>query len=127
MSSIPRNKAIVVVEDDRLLADLIRDALETEPHYHAVAVRDGARALGVVRAIKASLVLLDLNLPGLNGLQIYDLLQKDSATRDIPVIFVTANHQSQALRDRGITNIIPKPFELDDLLSRVAEVFALPQ
>lgn len=115
-------KAIIVVEDNEQIAELVKDTLNAEPDYQAVVVNDGAQALEVIRSVKASLILLDLHLPGLDGLQIYDVLQDDPATRDIPVLFLTANAEERRFKERGFTNILAKPFDLDELLARVAAV-----
>jgi DNA-binding response OmpR family regulator len=120
MDGLPEKKAIVIVEDNEPIAELIKDTLNSEADYQAVVVNDGARALEVIRSVKASLILLDLNLPGISGLQLFDLLQEDPATRAIPVIFVTANHHERVFRERGFSNYIAKPFDLDELLARVA-------
>ncbi len=122
MDSIPEKKAIIIVEDNEPIAELVKDTLNAEPDYQAVVVHDGAQALEVIRSVKASLVMLDLHLPGLDGLQIYDLLQADPATRDIPVIFLTANHEERRFKERGFKNVLPKPFDLDELLAYVAEL-----
>jgi DNA-binding response OmpR family regulator len=115
----PDKKAIVIVEDNEQIAELIKDTLNAEPGYQAVAVHDGALALEVIRSVKASLILLDVNLPGMDGLQLYDMLQEDEGTRHIPVIFVTASTDTSAFRDRKLRNYIEKPFDLNDLVSRV--------
>jgi CheY-like chemotaxis protein len=118
----PEKKAIVIVEDNEAIAELIKDTLNAEPDYQAVAVGDAALALDVIRSVKASLVLLDVGLPGMDGYQLYDLIRNDEATRGVPVIFVTATASDAELKKRGINHHIAKPFELDYLLSRVAEV-----
>src|SRR6185436_2748031 len=104
--------------------DLIKEILESEPGYKAVAVYDGRRALDLIRSlnrsIPPSLVLLDVRMPGLNGLQLYDILQADDTTCEIPIIFVTANSDSAAFRSHHIDNYIAKPFVPDDLLDQVA-------
>ena len=120
MDGLPEKKAIVIVEDNEPIAELIKDTLNSESAYPAVVVNDGAQALEVIRSVKASLILLDLNLPGISGLQLYDMMQEDPAIREIPVIFVTANHHERAFRERGFSNYIAKPFDLDELLARVA-------
>ena len=122
MDGVPEKKAIIVVEDNEPIAELVKDTLNAEPDYQAVTVNDGAQALEVIRSVKASLILLDLHLPGLDGLQIYDLLQQDTNTRDIPVLFLTANFEDRRFRERGYTNYLAKPFDLDVLLARVAAV-----
>lgn len=122
MDENPDKKTIIVVEDSEQIADLVKTALNDEPDYQATVAPDGAVAIEVVRSVKASLVLLDINLPGMDGLQLYDLLQEDPETRDIPVIFITADGDNPGLRERGIKDHIAKPFDLNDLLSQVAAV-----
>jgi CheY-like chemotaxis protein len=122
MDGQPEKKAIVVVEDNEAIAELIKDLLNAEPDYQAVAVNDGALALDVIRSVKASLILLDIGLPGLDGVQVYDLIKADPTTRDVPIIFVTANPTDREFQKRKIDDYISKPFELDDLLARVAAV-----
>ncbi|HMA35275.1 MAG TPA: response regulator [Chloroflexia bacterium] len=122
MDAAPEKKIIVVVEDTAPIAELIKDTLNTEPDYQAIVALDGALALDVIHSVKASLILLDLNLPGISGMEIYDLLQADAATQAIPVIFVTATPDEGAFAERGITKYLAKPFDLDELLVRVAEV-----
>jgi len=119
MDGTPDKKAIVIVEDNEQIAELIKDTLNAEPRYQAVAVHDGALALEVIRSVKASLILLDVNLPGMDGLQLYDMLQEDEGTRHIPVIFVTASTDTSGFRNRKLKNYIAKPFDLNDLLAQV--------
>lgn len=122
MDNFPDKKAIVVVEDNEAISELIRDTLNSEPDYQAAVVHDGARSVEVIRSVQASLILLDINLPGLSGLEIYDMLQADEATRNIPVMFVTASADKEEFSKRGITDYLAKPFNLDELLTRVAMV-----
>ena len=121
-TAVHGKKAIVVIEDNTAIAEIIKDTLNAEPDYQAVAVHDGLLAVEVVQSLKASLVLLDLSLPGMDGLQVYDMLQADETTSSVPVIFVTANTQRADFRKRGFSNVIPKPFDLDELLERVNAV-----
>jgi DNA-binding response OmpR family regulator len=120
--TIAGKKAILVIEDNAAIAEIIKDTLNAEPDYQAVAVHDGLLAVEVVQSLRASLVLLDLSLPGMDGLQVYDMLKADENTSAVPVIFVTANSQRADFRKRGFSNVIQKPFDLDELLARVNEV-----
>jgi two-component system alkaline phosphatase synthesis response regulator PhoP len=113
-------KAIVVVEDNEPIADLIKETLNTEPDYQAVVVNNGAQAIEVIKSVRASLILLDVGLPGLSGIEIYDLLQADPTMRAVPVVFLTAQSETRAFRERRFPNIIAKPFTLDQLLEMVA-------
>jgi CheY-like chemotaxis protein len=122
MESVDEKKIIVVVEDDPKVAELIKDVLEIEPDYDPVPVSNGLQALDVIRSVPASLILLDVRLPGLDGLQLYDMLRADDTTREIPIIFVTANSDSAAFRSHNFEHYIAKPFAPDELLDQVAAV-----
>jgi CheY-like chemotaxis protein len=118
-------KAIVVVEDNEPIADLIKDTLNAEPDYQAVVVNNGAEAIEVIRSVRASLILLDVGLPGLSGIEIYDILQADPALREVPVIFLTAQSETRSFRERQFQHVIAKPFTLDQLLE-IVDQFARP-
>jgi DNA-binding response OmpR family regulator len=114
-----RKKVIMIVEDDVEVAEIIQVTLNDEPDYQAVAVHDGSRALELIRSVRASLILLDVMLPSMSGFEIYDIMQQDPTTRDIPVLFCTAARAMEEFKKRNIGDFISKPFDLDDLLARV--------
>ena len=126
MQPAPEKKAIIIVEDNAAVAEVIREVLSAEPQYRAIVAHDGLTALDVVHAVQASVVLLDVGLPGLSGPQVYEALRRDPSTRDVPVIFVTAHYDSPEFQRLGATNVMPKPFDLDDLLARVAAACGEP-
>ena len=72
--------------------------------------------------MKASLILLDIGLPGINGIQVYDILQADEVTRGIPILFVTGSPNLEEFEKRNIKDYIAKPFDLDELLAKVAKI-----
>ena len=120
MDAAPETEAIVEVNEP--IAELVKDPLNGDPDYQAVAAGDGAHAQEVIRSLKAGLIVMDLNLPGLSGLELYDLLQRDPATAAVPAPFFTAKSQERAFQERGFANVISKPFNLDELLARVAAI-----
>jgi CheY-like chemotaxis protein len=122
MSDLPEKKAIVVVEDNEAIAELIRDTLNAEPDYRAAIVHDGGLAVGAIRSVKASLILLDIELPGVNGLQIFDILRADEVTRKIPILFVTGSLNLKEFEKRNIKDYVAKPFDIDELLVHVAKL-----
>lgn len=116
-------RVVVIGEDDEAIGLLIRDSIGDEPGYQAVLVADGATIIDTVRQVHADLVILDINMPGLTGLEVYDRMREDDAIRNMPVLFVTAVGDrpefANELARRSITDIVPKPFELNVLLDRV--------
>lgn len=116
-----QKKVVVIGEDDEPIARLLRDAVNDEPAYQAVIVPDGALVLDTVRQVHADLLILDVMMPGLSGIEVYDRVRSDPDVRDMPVLFVTAASREfqRQFRDRKITDVIAKPFDLNDLLAKV--------
>ena len=117
-------KAIVVVEDNEAIARLIQEVLNDVPGYGAVTVGDGALGLEVISAVKADLVILDIDLPGLSGFDIYDRLRSRPETATIPALFMSAAMHEDELARRELRDYLRKPFDLDDLLARVEAILA---
>ncbi len=110
---------IVVVEDERHLAEVIADNLELEG-WKVDVVGDGISALERIRARRPALVLLDVMLPGLDGFEVCDALRKEG--NDVPILFLTARSSGDD-RVRGLElggdDFLPKPFDLRELILRV--------
>ena len=94
-------KTIVVVEDNEPIARLIREVLNEVPGYGAVALANSALAPALIAAVRADLVILDIDLPGLSGLELYDRLRDRPETADIPVLFMSATAHREELARRG--------------------------
>jgi DNA-binding response OmpR family regulator len=112
---------ILVVEDDARSRDLLVKYLNAKGHQ-ATGIDDGLRALEVARASEVGLVLLDVNLPGLDGWGVLERLRTFSA---VPVIMVTVRDAPQekvAGLDLGADDYITKPFDLRELDARIAAV-----
>ena len=119
-----RKKAqtILVVEDDPTTAELISDALADEG-YKLVVAREGGEALRLIRERHPSAITLDLALPGIDGRSFLLSLRSDEATKRTPVIVVSANSENlTSFERRSVSQVIPKPFDLDELRSAVAGV-----
>lgn len=120
-------RVVVIAEDDEPIAVLLRDAIGDEPGYQAFVESDGARVLDTARRVGADLLILDIMMPGLNGFEIYDQLQLDADHGSTPVLFISAAvpHYAAEFQTRGVTDVIAKPFDLNDLLDRVRELCPL--
>lgn len=109
---------ILVVDDDTALAEMIGIMLESE-QYEPFFCADGAQAINVFRQTNPHLVLLDLMLPGLDGVDICRLIRAES---DVPVIMLTARTDTQdvvAGLEAGADDYVTKPFKSKELLARV--------
>lgn len=114
-------KKILVVEDEKHIVELVSYGLRKEG-YEVLLARDGDRALELVRAGQPDLVILDIMLPGIDGLSVCRLMRQDDRTRDIPVIMLSARGQEL---DRvlglelGADDYMVKPFSVRELVARV--------
>jgi adenylate cyclase len=113
---------LILIADDRPdSVELIRDLLTMEG-YQVVTAFDGEQALGRIRAHRPDLVLLDLNMPRLNGYEVCEELKADPLTAEIPVLMVTGwAEPEQRVKglQLGAEDYLIKPFDSGELLARV--------
>jgi DNA-binding response OmpR family regulator len=113
---------VLVVEDDKDIADLIAHYLQKAGHS-VDAAASGTAALQRVKASAPDLILLDLMLPGLDGLLVCQALRGDPATAAIPIIMLTARGEESeriAGLELGADDYVTKPFSPRELTARVA-------
>jgi DNA-binding response OmpR family regulator len=117
-------RVVVIGEDDEPIAALLADCVNDEPGYRAVVVDDGAVILETLRHEHADLLILDIMMPGLSGFEVYDSIQANEALQHVPVLFVSAaaTQYDDELQRRNITDVIHKPFDLDELIQRVRAI-----
>jgi DNA-binding response OmpR family regulator len=121
MTEPPAAQTILIVEDDSTVAQLIRLYLVRDGYEVAVAA-DGPEGVRLARERRPDLVLLDLNLPGMDGVEVCATLRAES---DVPVIMVTARVSEDdrlAGLDLGADDYITKPFSPRELAARVRAV-----
>jgi two-component system, chemotaxis family, chemotaxis protein CheY len=110
------DRTILVVEDHAGIRESLVGLLEDEG-YRAVGAANGSEALRRMEARKPALILLDLMMPGMNGIDLSAHLSQDPALAGIPVVVVTASRKSPG--DSGIPAVgwLQKPFDIGELLS----------
>jgi two-component system, cell cycle response regulator DivK len=122
-------KRILVVEDNELNMKLLNDVLEAHG-YEVMSTARGAVALEWARQYRPDLILMDLQLPDLSGLEATQQLKADAKTRHIPIIAVTAfamtGDEKKAL-DHGCDAYVAKPIVLRSFLDLVANFIGLPE
>jgi CheY-like chemotaxis protein len=112
---------ILICDDEATLRELIRVSLEDG--YHFVEASNGHEALDLARSVAPDIVLLDLMLPGMSGLDVLRELRRDAATRDLPVVAMSAwTHLEPEALAAGATQFVRKPFDPEALKARVAAV-----
>ncbi len=115
---------VLVVEDEEDISELIRFNLETEG-FDVTTVADGERALQAVQRDRPALVILDLMLPGMPGVEVCKRLRAAEGTSRLPIVMVTAK-SSEADRvvglEMGADDYVIKPFSVRELVARIRAV-----
>jgi two-component system alkaline phosphatase synthesis response regulator PhoP len=114
---------VLICEDEPALRELIRVSLEGP--FEFVEADDGEESLAVARRLRPDLVILDVMMPRLSGIDVLSELRRDEALASTPVIVLTAQPETreEALRE-GADRVIDKPFVPDDISTAVEEVLA---
>lgn len=115
---------ILVAEDDPSVRTLLQRCLAHEG-YEVITAADGGEAIECVKRCKPDLLLLDVMMPGVNGISVARHLSRHEDTRGIPVVFVTAmgNRYSVAAGiNAGARSYVTKPFSIPKLIDKVASI-----
>jgi len=118
---LAQRSLVLVVDDTQRDRDLLSAVLEREG-YEVLPAVDGAQALDLAARMKPALILLDILLPGMDGLEICRRLKADPATAGVPVIFLTGQSGSGQILagfEAGAVDYVTKPFRMLELLARV--------
>ena len=116
---------ILLVDDNPVSSKFIDLILKKNSDYRTVNVSDGSKCIKKAKEIKPDLILLDIQMPGMNGIEVCKVLKMNQQTCDIPVIFVTANTDDETLQEAfesGGTDYVCKPVNKIELLARVKSV-----
>ena len=114
-------KRVLIVEDNELNMKLFNDLLEAHGYY-TLQTKDGVEALRMARAHRPDLILMDIQLPEVSGLEVTKWLKEDDELRSIPIIAVTAfamKGDEQKIRDGGCEAYIAKPISVASFMSTV--------
>jgi CheY-like chemotaxis protein len=114
---------ILVVDDEAPIQELITTLLE-EHGYLVLSARNGEEALDLALTERPSLVLTDLMMPVMDGVDLCQQLKQHKATQDVPVVIISAAGRSQAAHNVADA-VLPKPFDVESLLG-VVERYAGP-
>lgn len=125
--TVSRGQTILLADDDLTLAEMYSDRL-TAAGYKVNVVHDGEAALAAVAKAKPDLILLDIMMPKLNGLDVAANLAGDQATAGIPVVFLTALIQEidkvKALKSGAADYFVKSETTPGELVERVAKILA---
>jgi len=119
MSGAPR---ILVVEDNPMNLELVRDILTAEG-YEVLEAADGAAGVAIATLERPALILMDLQLPRLDGLEAARLIRADPRLADIPIVAVTAHAMKgddEKARAAGCDGFVTKPIQVREFVATVA-------
>lgn len=108
-----KDKTILVIEDTPMNMELVSDLLEMSG-YRVLRAETGESGIELARTQQPDLVLMDISLPGIDGLAATRILNQDPRTRDVPVVALTAHAMQgdeQKALDAGCTGFIAKPID----------------
>lgn len=115
------NKNILVIEDNELNMKLMREVLSIGD-YQVIEAFDAETGIRLARKQKPFLILMDIQLPGMDGLEATRIIKTDSKLKDIPVVAITGfamqGDREKAL-ESGCDDYITKPFDFEDLLKTI--------
>jgi len=117
----PTRKRVLIVEDNDLNMKLFNDLLVAHG-YGTLQTKDGTEALALARQYRPDLILMDIQLPEVSGLQVTQWIKSDDVLRSIPVIAVTAfamKGDEEKIRDGGCEAYIAKPISVSSFLKTV--------
>ena len=120
---------ILVVDDDPVIQKLLAVNFEMEG-YRVVTAGDGIEGIERVHRDRPDLVLLDVMMPRMDGIEVVRNLKADKATAGIPVILLSAKAQSTDINgglDAGADDYVTKPFDPLELLEKVAALIGTPE
>jgi two-component system, OmpR family, alkaline phosphatase synthesis response regulator PhoP len=118
----------LIVDDDADIREVARLSLELIAGWVVTEADSGAAAVERARADRPDVILLDVMMPGLDGVATLRLLNLDRSTHDIPVIFLTAKAQigeRRHLEDAGARGLIPKPFDPLRLSAEIETILSI--
>jgi CheY-like chemotaxis protein len=117
-------KTILIVDDENDIREVGQLALEVNSDWRVVAASSGAEGIDRAKAVRPDAILLDVMMPGMDGPMTLAHLRDDVATRDIPVIFLTAKvrvSDREYLTSLGAAAVLAKPFDPMSLADQVAD------
>jgi excisionase family DNA binding protein len=118
-------RKILVVDDDEDLVELIVDQLERDGRFEVRSVNNGFGAGMLIKEFRPDLVVLDVMLPDINGIEVCRLVRSDKTMDDVRVICISGmveEDKIQQLRDAGANDFMKKPFDVENLVNHICQL-----
>jgi PAS domain S-box-containing protein len=116
---LPPMRTLLYVEDNQANLMLVEAIIRRQPSIRLLTAQDGISGLEMARTFMPDLILMDVNLPGLSGIDVLQRLAQDPATAEIPIIALSANAMASDIEEgmqAGFTHYLTKPIKIDELL-----------
>ena len=123
-------RSLLYVEDNKANMELVAQIIARRPDMRLLRAEDGVRGIALARTHLPDVILMDINLPGINGLQALGLLRNDPLTRHIPVLALSANAMRQDIErgmQAGFYRYLTKPIRISEFILALDECLALTQ
>ena len=118
-------KYVLIAEDDPDLSEVLVEAIGERTCLATHVVANGALVPDAIAASRPDLLILDVSLPGLSGIDVFDLVRNDPHYLGVPVLFLTGSPEraaESALAASGEQRVMAKPFDLDELIRVVDQM-----
>jgi len=117
-------KRILVIDDDDAIQAVVQFGIRLAVGWDVLTAGSGPTGIATAQAQRPDVILLDVMMPGMDGISTFKALQSDPATKGIPVIFLTAKAQAaeRQFNELGVSGVITKPFNSLDLPEQIAKL-----
>ncbi len=118
-------KNVLIVEDSRAIRSMIRVSLEEAGGFFAVEAGNGFEALKTLPTRRFDLIITDINMPDINGLELIGYVKSNPAYQEIPLIIVSTEKSEEDKKrgiDLGASGYVAKPFRKEELMAMVTKV-----
>lgn len=122
---MPGKKKILIIDDEEKICDIVKKGLEKIGYFEVSIAANGKDGIGLARRLKPHLILLDIRMPGIDGLEVLKRLKEDKDTLEIPVIMLTAVVENKIKEEcaRLYDEVfLEKPVEIAVLKTKIDEV-----
>ncbi len=119
------NRKILVVDDEERLRELVQACMEDLAGWETLTAACGEECLQILQTESVNVILLDVSMPGMDGVAVHERLQANSDTRSIPIILLTAKvlpSDRAKFAQMGVRGVISKPIQPATLVAEVAEI-----
>ncbi len=121
-------RRILIVDDDQDLVDLLVDHFQRDARFEVRSVNNGFGAGMQIKEFKPDIVVLDVMLPDINGMEVCQLVRSDKTMDDVRIICISGMvevEKIQQLRDAGANDFVQKPFDIDALSARDCQLLEI--